>query len=149
MFFGMHAGGASGFGGPGFRVYRQSFGGRRHHHAQEEHAQERRQPAPFMQFMQLLPLLLLFLTSFFSFSGHQDPIYSFEQTPKYATARYTGMRGVVADIPYFVQRSFESEYAKNSRTLYKIEKAVEGEYESKLRYKCGYEKETKRNLIQR
>lgn len=152
MFFGMHSGAAfhgTAF-GPGFRVYRQSFGGRpRQHRADDEDTQARRGPSMLLQLIQLLPLLLLFLTSFFSFSSYQEPAFSFEPTPKYPIQRFTESRGVVSDIPYYVQKSFNKDYGINPRALYKIEKSVEAEYESRLRYKCAQEKEKKRNMIYR
>lgn len=153
MFFsGMHGGGFSGAAfGPGFRVHRQSFGRQRHHaHQQEDQdARGHARPSMMLQMIQLLPLLLLFLTSFFSFSSYQEPPFSFDPTPKYPIQRFTESRGVVSDIPYYVQQSFKKDYASSSRSLYKMEKSIEAEYENRLRYRCAHEKEKKRNLIYR
>ena len=64
------AGGARGFGGPGFRVHTTGgFGGRQPRRPGQQQGQPQQAQAGLQQILQLLPLIMLFLLSFFNFPG--------------------------------------------------------------------------------
>merc|ERR1719198_854233 len=138
MFFGMPPGGARG-GGPGVRVHTFNMGGGGGGGGGGNQ---------MAQLGQLLPLLLLFGLSFFSYpSSMQDPIFSLSQTNKYSERRDTRARGVTPDIPYFVTESFGQRYARDPRSLRMVEQSVEQEFEYKLRNECYVQKEQQHRLM--
>merc|ERR1719198_253244 len=123
MFFGVHPGATRGGPGVRFHTYNMGGGGGGGGGGGSQVA----------QLGQLLPLLLLFGLSVFSYpSGMQDPIFSLSQTNKYSIRRDTRARGVTPDIPYFVTETFNQRYGRDPRSLRMVEQSVEQEYEYKL-----------------
>jgi len=152
MFFG--GGAPGGFGGPGFRVYTNGrehpiFRSRRRQRNDDGQDDGRgRNNALFMQLLQLLPILVLMLMSF-SGGGHESArIYSLNQTSQYPHRRETGMASanVVKGIPYYVQPTFNRQYAKDYRSLRRVEEAVVQEYRKQLHAQCYQERELLRQL---
>eukprot|EP00753_Platysulcus_tardus_P002694 PLAT1181.1.p1 GENE.PLAT1181.1~~PLAT1181.1.p1 ORF type:complete len:390 (-),score=140.82 PLAT1181.1:89-1258(-) len=131
MFFG---GGMAGMHrGPGGVHFRQF---RRRAPAQGEQAEAR---GGAMGLLQLLPLLMLFLLSFSGGSSTPAQPFSLQRTSSYHLERRTAGQGLVQGIPYYVQQSFKTTYARDYRTLYRVEAQVQEEYLSNLRRQCRAE----------
>ncbi|KAG9288548.1 hypothetical protein G9A89_006044 [Geosiphon pyriformis] len=138
MFFGGDLGGgfhAGTFVSPGFRA--RQYGPRRAPRNAEE---GQTTPSTWLQFVQLLPLILLFLFSLSSnlFSTTQDstPAFSLEQIPPYTQARFTHS----LQIPYFVNPKDFMSFEQNPRILRRYEDAVENKYVRQLQQRCNSEK---------
>ncbi|ORY55752.1 hypothetical protein BCR35DRAFT_315995 [Leucosporidium creatinivorum] len=118
MFFGQGGGGAqfgggSPFGGGTFQFFgpggvHMSTGGRRPGHHQHQRQAGGQQAAPGSMWLQIAPLLVLFLfslltqlPSLFGTSTPADPDFAFESMPKYTVPRTT----TNMHIPYFVNPS--------------------------------------------
>ena len=136
MFFGVD---------PGARRRQPGAGGQR------AYAQARRggpPPNQAQQLLQLLPLLLLFALSFFSYPNqYADPAFSLERKGKYQVERFTKSRGVTRDIRYWVSDGFSAKYARDPYSLARIDQSVETEFETNLRYGCYNQKEQQRRLV--
>lgn len=91
-------------------------------------------------YVQLIPLLLIFVLSFFSNFFVQDPYYSLTESSKYAVKRLTTDHAV----PYYVKRTFGHDFDGD---LSRLETQVEREFSSNLRVRCYREQEYKRNLL--
>lgn len=142
MFFGQGFAGGQGMGGGHARMFRFGQGANR---------QQQRQRGgdgngggeQTGNFLQLLPILMLFLLSFFSFPQNETQTFSLHQTGSFGIARRTRTRGVVPDIPFFVETGFQSKYGRDRRTLTKVERLVETEYARVVQRSCTVEKKNK------
>ena len=124
--------------------------GRRQAGPARAYAQARRQPPPnqAQQLLQLLPLLLLFALSFFSYPNqYAESPFSLERKGKYTVERFTKSRGVTRDIRYWVGDGFSAKYARDPYSLARIDQSVESEFETNLRYGCYNQKEQQRRLV--
>jgi len=116
--------------------------------AYRQHRRAGPPPNQLQQLLQVLPLLLLFLLSFWSYPAqYQDPPFSLERRGKYQVERATQARGVPRDIPYFVADGFQAKHARDPYSLARLEHLVKDEYESSLRYSCYSQKEQQRRLF--
>lgn len=114
------------------------------------YTQARRAPPPnqAQQLLQLLPLLLLFALSFFSYPNQmQESAFSLERKGKFTVERFTKSRGVTRDIRYWVSDSFSAKYARDPYSLARVDQSVETEFETSLRYGCYSQKEQQRRLV--
>eukprot|EP00250_Pteridium_aquilinum_P005134 c15275_g1_i1 orf=221-1312(+) len=87
-----------------------------------------------LNLLQLLPILALFLLSYFPFSS--KPIYSLEQVAPYNIQYETKANTV----PFFVKSSdFDKDYPSGSQSRRSLEAQIEREYVEVLRYNCRQE----------
>lgn len=134
-------------GGPGFRVHQ--FGGPRPRRRPREAASDADIPSPWALFQTLLPLILLFvlplLSSFFSESSgvSSGPSYRFDAAVPPHTMHRTTPK---LNIDYFIIPADIADYS--SRKLGQLDKRVEVEYVSKLRYECQSEVNMRERMIQ-
>lgn len=165
MFFGGGMpGGVQTAGMPGgFRVYTTGFGpgfmGRfggiptnrhGHQHSQDHEAQPER---PFNMLAQLLPVLLLILTSFFNFTGDSNTMghtggssyFSLTHAPPYINPLKTKLTKV-KEIPYFVTDQFMRTFARDRYQLGRVERLVEQTYKNYLIEECRNQKTYKNEL---
>ena len=151
MFFGVPPGHMR-RGGGHHRVYRygRGVGG---HHADDENrgGQQTARGGLLQQLMQLLPLIFLFLVSFGSSSSYNthSQHFSLYQTSVYPIKRHTQTPHIVANIPYYVDETFQRTYARDSNTLQQMEMRVESQFESTLRQQCANQKEQQRRMVYR
>ncbi|CAG8584554.1 12090_t:CDS:2 [Cetraspora pellucida] len=143
MFFGGDGFHSATFVGPGFSTRRfqprrASPNGRG---AREQHT------SPLLTFLQLLPLILLFLFSFSSswFYPAQEPMppYYLQETGRYSQQRFT----YSLQVPYFVERVQFSSVEQNPRQLRKFEDNIEVAYIRRLHLDCNAEFTTKQRMI--
>lgn len=127
-----------------FNVYRH---GRHHHHHHHRHHHHNRhssnqgnasEPSPWIQLLQLSPIILLIavtlLTQIFAQVLQPSPIYSLQQSSMYTERRVTAKNSLI----YFVQKSTLEEL-KNSQQLAELERQVLNAYISKYLDECRYE----------
>mmetsp|Transcript_2087 Transcript_2087/g.3010 ORF Transcript_2087/g.3010 Transcript_2087/m.3010 type:complete len:448 (-) Transcript_2087:369-1712(-) len=161
MFFGggMPAGMGGGRGGPGFRVYSTGFGpgfgahmGGARQRAQQQRQQEQPNVGLFSQFVQLLPLLMLFFLSFFNFPGEDvsthtggSKYFSLTHSPPFVNPLSTKLTPV-KDIPYFVTDKFMRTYYRDRYQLSQVERMVEKSYENYLVAECKNQQIYKKSL---
>ncbi|CAM9170399.1 unnamed protein product [Chrysoparadoxa australica] len=151
IFFGaQHAGGGmrrNGMGTAGFRVHRGGFRMPNQRAQQQQNGGGQRQAHPW-QLIQLLPLAIMLLYSFFSFPA-SDPVFSLNQNRNFSVQRATrSTHGVVEGIPYFVKKDFEVAYGRDRYQLRQVEKSVTARYRDLLQNKCHLGKQRKHELIQ-
>ena len=134
--------------GPGFRA---QFGGGRRAHQQQHRQQQDTGGAggvSFQSLFQFLPVILMLLMSFSSFSGTSNqPVFSLYPLGTLQTPRTTSMAGISPDIKFYVDRNFERTYKPYSDVYRKVEKQVETEYKQGLAHKCTNEKAYRKNRI--
>ena len=148
-FFGGAFGGAGAFGGPfgNTRVYTNFRGaGPRRRHPQQQQQYQGGAAAQnangirnlLATLMQILPLLLIFASTFFSGSGFHEPVYSIERTNKFNVLQSTRN----ADVKFYVKNdgSFERGFPYNSRERRRLESKVEVEYRDYLGQRCYVER---------
>lgn len=159
MFFGggMPAGGgARGFGGPGFRMYTNGFGpgfagGGMPRGGRGQGQREAEQPG-LMSLFQFLPIILLFLLSFFNFPGGDmsgatggNPYFSLTHSPPFVNPLKTELTQV-REIPYFVTDKFMRTYYRDRFQRAQVERMVEKSYEKYLIAECKNQQLYKRQL---
>jgi len=158
MFFGGGMGGG-GFGGPNVRVYSTGFGGQgfqrpRQRQAQQGNQQGNEQPpqAGFGQLLQMLPILLIFLMSFFGapIDDGTGPTggskyFSLTHSPPFIHPLQTKIT-TVKDIPFFVTEKFLRSLHRDRYQLGQVEKLVEKSYERFLRGECRNQQTYKNQL---
>ena len=98
---------------------------------------------------QLLPLLLIFIMSFFSFPSNPEVPFSLNPTQHFNVQRTTQMANVVKGIPYYVERGFEQRYTTDWRDLKRVEQMVEQAHVSKLAENCETIKMRQKRMIYR
>lgn len=87
-----------------------------------------------LNLLQLLPILILFLLSYFPFTS--KPIYSLEHVAPYEIQYHTNWNRV----PFFVKsQDFDKDYPPGSQARRSIESEVERDYVQILRYNCRQE----------
>ena len=146
--------------GPGFQAQFGGGGQSRRRQAQQQQQQRQyqhqqhtagAQGGPSLQTLfQFLPVILMLLMSFSSFSGTSNqPVFSLHPTGTLQHKRATSTVGVSPDISFYVDRStFDRTYKPPTSDMYhKIEKQVEGEYKQFLAHKCTNEKAYRKNRI--
>lgn len=126
--------------GPGGQMFRQRAG-----RSQEEEYQTQGQRT-WGQFAQLLPIILLFLLSFFSMNSGGESVYSLNAIGRFAIPRKTQSYGVTRDIPYFVNDQFSFKHARTPKDLRRIEQSVESDFKDLLARKCHGEREHKNKV---
>jgi DnaJ family protein B protein 12 len=121
------------FVGPGFRARRFQRASPNGDGVQEQ------QSSAFLTFLQLLPLILLFLFSLSSnwLTPIPEPIppYSLQQTDHHTQIKYTNL----LNVQYFVDPKSFSLFEQNPRKLQKVEDKVEVTYVKSLTSQCNNE----------
>jgi len=133
--------------GPGFRA---QFGGRQFRQRPRPAHRDDDGTAPtspfFNNLFQLMPVIMLVLMAFSSFSGQSNaPLYSFQPQGTYQIEKLTKSPGVSQDIKYYVSDQFDKMYRPVTDTYRRIEKQVEHDYKQALGHKCSNEKAYKSN----
>ncbi|CAB4432082.1 unnamed protein product [Rhizophagus irregularis] len=134
MFFNTDSGFHSAtFVGPGFRARRFQRASPNGDGVQEQ------QSSAFLTFLQLLPLILLFLFSLSSnwLTPIPEPIppYSLQQTSHHTHTKYTNL----LNVQYFVDPKSFSSFEQNPRKLQRVEDNVEVTYVKSLTSQCNNE----------
>jgi DnaJ-domain-containing protein 1 len=160
MFFG--GGMPGGMGGPGFRVYTTGMGpgfafGGMHPNMQRARRQQQQQQARqeeglFGQFAQFLPLLVIFLLSFFNMPGQNaggatggSRYFSLTPVSPFVNPLHTKL-SKVKDIPYFVTDQFVRTIGRDRYQLSQVERMVEESYKRFLLEECNNQKNYKKKL---
>ncbi|CAH8578758.1 unnamed protein product [Schistosoma turkestanicum] len=112
----------------------------RDHRHRPHRSRESERESNYFVYIQLIPLIILFGLSFFSYLFVKDPYFSLTKSDKYYMERHTGIHKV----PYFVKKTFEQDFSGN---IVHLENQVEEEYISNLRFRCFREKDYKENLL--
>ena len=94
-----------------------------------------------MQFMQLLPLILMLLFALTSFSSDPDTSFHLNRSAVYRIPRRTASHGVVPDIPYYVKSDFWTNIKGNKQRLRVVEMDVQAEMHRHLRRQCNRERQ--------
>ena len=125
------------FGGGGVRVHH--FGGRgfRRQSTQEEGGER----SSFAQILQIVPLLILFALTMFSFGDSREAMFSLDETREYRVKRHTSHPAVIEGLPYYVKPTFGQ---RAGRDLYKVESSVEQYMYTKLRRECTQARQKQR-----
>lgn len=149
MFF--QGGLGPGMGHTGGRAFRMNFGPGGHMFRQQRRNQEEEYQAPgqrsWAQFAQLLPIIMLFLFSFFSMNaGGGESLYSLGPVGRFAVPRKTQSYGVTRDIPYYVNEQFSFKHARTAKDLRRIEQSVESDFKDLLARKCHGERDYKNKV---
>jgi DnaJ homolog subfamily B member 12 len=133
------------FGGPGMG----RRGGRpQQQQQQRSHGEDARQGGGFNSLLQFLPIILMLLMSFSSFSTNSHaPVFQLSPQGTYMRERFTSAPGVSPDIKYYVNQQFDSQYKPRSEQFRRVEKEVESEYKHFLGMKCGNEKTFRNNRL--
>lgn len=136
--FNMFFGGAQGV-RQGGRVY-VNRGGQRFPQGQQAQPEN-----GLAQLGQLIPLLLLFVLSFFNYPQGENQMFSLDRQPRsgHTTRRTTKGRGV----PYYVTEQFAMRYGRDPRTIRSVESSVEQEMEYALRSACYNQRELQQRLL--
>jgi DnaJ family protein B protein 12 len=103
-----------------------------------QHA-EKQQASEYTVFLQMLPILLLFLTVMISLFI-SDPTYSLHSSSKFPVQRKT----LNLRVPYYVEENFNAEYKGRLRRL---EVTVEKEYVANLRHSCNRETNYRETMV--
>ena len=150
MFFngqGMHGFRAGGGRNGGFREQqryeREDSRGRRHQQ------QPREPPSLFMQLLQFLPIIILFLMSMQSFGGNNQPSYTFMAQGNFKELRKTTSAGAIPGIPYYVQPNFLKTFKPGSLNFQRLETAISTDYRDLVAQECGREKQRRNALMAR
>lgn len=129
-----------------------NFGGGRAFRPQAQRQQQRGGGGAGGEVQQIsLQQILFFIVSmYFMFSSfgspaasqasaaakHQNNLYSLFPTQQYNVHRKTAMRGVVGDIPYYVEPRFGNSIGKSPKDLYYVETSVESAQHHLLSERC-------------
>uniref|UniRef100_A0A7S2DVK4 J domain-containing protein n=1 Tax=Octactis speculum TaxID=3111310 RepID=A0A7S2DVK4_9STRA len=147
--FNMFFGGGAAFGNHGqFRAYRQ-------HPMQRRQEGQRQGEAPqngAFQLLQMAPLILLLLMSFFSYpSVSQDPPFSLNRAGSYTHKRSTSQSryGARQGIEYWVKENFSRTYGRDRYQLSSVEQAVTQQFHDELKYQCQVQKQQQKRREQR
>eukprot|EP01027_Heterolobosea_sp_BB2_P019482 GEZU01027367.1.p1 GENE.GEZU01027367.1~~GEZU01027367.1.p1 ORF type:complete len:180 (-),score=20.12 GEZU01027367.1:337-876(-) len=116
-------------------------------HPVHPQARQRRPPtaeekasASCYQLLQLLPILLLLIISLLNFGGSstEKPAFMVHQSNDYPIQRLVEITNDLK-LPYYVDTSFDKEYASDKRALREIERQVIQVHTQILRQKCHQE----------
>jgi hypothetical protein len=103
-----------------------------------------------MQILQFIPLLVIFVLSFFSMDeGPAILPFSLRQTVEHPVGRETRSRSVHSGIPYFVGRDFHRRHGRDWRALTRVEQLVESHYVQQLEGECKEERRLQGSRVQR
>lgn len=162
----MPPGAGGGRGGPGVRFHSAGFGpgfgfggmnqAQARARAQQQQQQQRQQEqgaGGLGQFIQLLPLLVIFFFSFFNMPGEDaseaatggSKYFSLTRVPPYVNPLSTRL-SKVKDIPFFVTDRFLRTYNRDRYQLAQVENLVERSYERYLVDECKNQKTYKQRL---
>jgi len=163
MFFNGHGmgGGVHHMGPGGFRVYTNGFGGfpqqQRRRQPRGDGQQQQHEGVNLGAIVQLLPILLIMLLSFFNtnndgsstISSSKMPgdgrYFSLVHNPPFTNPLETKLTGV-KDIPYYVSDKFLRTYYRDRYQLSQVERMVENAYEQYLVKECKKQKDYKAQL---
>ncbi|KAH9261380.1 hypothetical protein BASA81_000012 [Batrachochytrium salamandrivorans] len=107
-----------------------------------------------VQQISLQQILFFIVSMYFMFSSfgspstpqaaakHQNNLYSLFPNQQYSVGRRTAMRGVVSDIPYYVEPRFGNSIGKSPKDLYYVETSVESAQQHLLSERCREEQKT-------
>eukprot|EP00466_Bigelowiella_natans_P000603 jgi/Bigna1/66522/fgenesh1_pg.1_\ len=98
----------------------------------------------YLQLLQILPLLVLFLFSALSGPSADETPFSLAKSESFPVPRTT-MTGT----PYYVGYRFHSRYGHDSRALYTVESMVDEDYFSQTNDACFRERKEKKKAISR
>mmetsp|Transcript_13795 Transcript_13795/g.22974 ORF Transcript_13795/g.22974 Transcript_13795/m.22974 type:complete len:430 (-) Transcript_13795:366-1655(-) len=114
-----------------------------------EDAQQDQQGGSMIQnLFQFLPVLLMLLMSFSSFSGSgNQPQYSLHPQGMFQREKRTSMTGISPNIKFYVNSHFDQTYKPFSDAYRQLEKQVEADYKYALGQKCSNEKAYRNNRI--
>jgi len=113
----------------------------RRSYRQQQQQQEQGGNSILYTFFQILPLLLLILVSFTSFSGPKFPGYSFSPSRQF----YKEAKTYQHEVPYYYN---PNDYSfDNAGQFKKFEESIEEQFFSDLVRKCEYEKRRKATRI--
>nr|CAB3238736.1 dnaJ homolog subfamily B member 14-like [Phallusia mammillata] len=139
-FFNMFFGG--GYPNENVRVFRQGntyYYDRRAQHRHQNHETHQGNPVVWIQ---LLPILLIFIMSLFGNLFVSDPVYSLHRKGEYAYQKHT----VNLNVRYFVRKDFEKQYKQGGISLQRLEETIEADYVENLRSGCYQERINKENM---
>lgn len=149
--------------GPGFRAHfgrtgGAAFrtGGNRRGAAFFEQAEDpsgddsnRGQRSLLQQIFQFLPIILLLLMSFSSFSTNNvQPSFTLQPRGTYQLRKTTnGRYGAIPGVPYYVNNQFDQTFLNSPDKMKHVEREVEMAYGQQLREQCAREKQVRQNKI--
>jgi hypothetical protein len=139
--FNMFFGGGFPAGG-GIRMRGGFHRGPEQHFRQQQYANERQQQgggARYVQLLQLLPLLLLFLFSVLSFRSVDEKQFSLSRNDAFRLERKTSLYGVTSGLPYYVKDEFWSRVTADRSLLSRVRALAKGGTESGLQGVTGSE----------
>ncbi|CAL8085565.1 unnamed protein product [Calicophoron daubneyi] len=96
----------------------------------------------YFVYVQLIPLILIFVLSFFSNLFIKEPYYNLSRSSKYPIERQTSQYHV----QYFVKPTFEDDFDGH---LGRLEAQIEEDFRNTLRLRCYHERENKEILLYR
>lgn len=164
FFGGGGPGGGTGM-GPGFHVYSTGFGPGMHFGGgMPRNRQPRRQQEAhddnamnLNMLMQLLPLILIILVSFFNSSTYdstqrsmpgENQYFSLTNKPPFHNRLETKLSSV-RGIPYFVSDKFMRTYHRDRYQLSQVERMVENAYEQYLHKECQNQRLYRKSIYQK
>lgn len=129
------------FGGGG-TVFYSSGGHRMQRQQRQQHgpAAEGQRENGYVMCLQLAPILLLIAMSMLSSLLMRDPYYSLSRSNKYSDMRKSRDNNV----PYFVKPNFHQDF---DGSLKQLEREIEDEYVSNMRFKCYRERQYKEQMV--
>lgn len=164
MFFGGGMGGGGMHRGPGGVHFSSNFGGmpfRQQHQQQQRGGGQPQQEAPGLaNLIQLLPLLIILLLSFFNI-GNQIPTsgtvgsykspglnkyFALSSKDPFNNPLFTKLTKV-KDIPYFVDANFLRTHNRDRYNLAQVERMVERAYENYLVEECNGQRRYKKSSL--
>jgi DnaJ family protein B protein 12 len=135
------------FGGgmPGGQFQQRRPQQRQQHHQQQQQGEVN----PLAQLMQLMPILLLFMMSFFNgfpatsqsaapFSLHAQGTYHVPMTTR------DNVRGIRGGIKYWVQDDFHKRYGRDRRS---VETSVQQTFHDTLHSECVHQRNSQKRMI--
>lgn len=135
----------------GFRVYSTGFGGMPRQQRRPRDQQQQQNGPDVASLLQLLPVLLLFVMSFFNFPGETasnhngNKFFSLTHSPPFTNPLKTRIT-TVKEIPYFVTDKFMRTYARDRFQLSRVEQMVEQNYKEYLGSECKNQQRYKASL---
>ena len=117
---------------------------RRFRRAQAQQVQINPRYAKFLPFIQLIPILLMSLTSLIPYLFRSKDLYSFEKNKDYPFVKKTNRY----KIDYYVGKDFEDKYKNmyNTIEMRKVENEIENKYLNYLKIECQDKKQLKEEI---
>ena len=112
--------------------------------AQAQQVQINPRYAKFLPFIQLIPILLMSLTSLIPYLFRSKDLYSFEKNKDYPFVKKTNRY----KIDYYVGKDFEDKYKNmyNTIEMRKVENEIENKYLNYLKIECQDKKQLKEEI---